>query len=265
MNPRPPSRSIRASLIGGAVPPALRHGSGASRSRSIPFRSDLGRGILKIRPRSGFTLIELVVIAIIAVWIGLLLPAVQAARDAARRSQCVNNLKHLGLAVHKYHNVTNTFPMGSSLAVYGGSLSYGGWTNWSAHSQLLPYLEQTPLYNAANFSMMCRGDTVYLTRVAGFMCPSDGNAGRENINNYRASLGTTVVQGIPSLPVSGLFSLSSKRNSFGGANPTHGLVDATDGTSNTIAFGEAIVGVTGRGNAHRGNGVNTGNNLNRFA
>ncbi len=147
---------------------------------------------MKTRSRSGFTLIELlVVIAIIAVLIGLLLPAVQAAREAARRSQCVNNLKPLGLAAHNSHDVNYSFPMGSSLATtiaYGNPPAIGGWTNWSAHSLLLPYLEQTPLYNAANFSLICYGagdanataanSTAYLTRIAGYLCPSDGNAGR---------------------------------------------------------------------------------------
>src|SRR5881392_1233289 len=88
----------------------------------------------------GFTLIELlVVIAIIAVLISLLLPAVQAAREAARRAQCVNNLKQIGLALHNYHDIQGALPMGRD----GLSLS--------VHSRLLPYIEQVPLYDAANF------------------------------------------------------------------------------------------------------------------
>jgi prepilin-type N-terminal cleavage/methylation domain-containing protein/prepilin-type processing-associated H-X9-DG protein len=223
------------------------------------------RKTLRTRSRAGFTLIELlVVISIIAVLIALLLPAVQAAREAARRAQCINNLKQIGLALHNYNTSINTFPMGSSLGFvpsYGG---VGGWSDWSVHSMLLPYLEQTPLFNAANFNYDVGLDdatsgainsTVYLTRVGGFLCPSDGAAGSVNINNYRGSIGTTVVQGDPSKQVSGLFSISSQANVYGGANPTIGLASITDGTSNTIAFGEAMVGIAGRGNGFRGNGM----------
>ncbi|MHC5537895.1 DUF1559 family PulG-like putative transporter [Singulisphaera rosea] len=219
---------------------------------------------MRLHPRRGFTLIELlVVIAIIAVLIALLLPAVQAAREAARRAQCINNLKQIGLALHNYHTTNDSFPMGQSLN-FTPSYGLGGWANWSIHALLLPYLEQSPLYTAANFNLDAGLDdaytdaansTVYLTRIAGFLCPSDGPSGTAHINSYRASIGTTVVQGIPSLQVSGLFSMSSQRNSYGGANPTISISSITDGTSNTIAFGEAMVGIEGKGNSFRGNGM----------
>src|SRR6187200_2715856 len=90
--------------------------------------------------RRGFTLIELlVVIAIIGVLIALLLPAVQAAREAARRMQCTNNLKQMALAVHNYHDANQTFPY-----AYQQSISH--------HARLLPYMEQSPLYEQVNFS-----------------------------------------------------------------------------------------------------------------
>jgi len=225
---------------------------------------------MKIRSRSGFTLIELlVVIAIIAVLIGLLLPAVQAAREAARRAQCVNNLKQLGLAAHNYHDAHNSFPMGGTFQPsprYGGSIS--SWGGWSAQSLLLPYLEQTPLYNSCNFSLppgvhegnVNANTTASLTRVAGFLCPSDGQAGAFYINSYRASIGPHIIRGLPPRPVSGVFSISGPINQYGGGSPSFGLRDVTDGSSNTIAFGEALVGIEGRGNTHRGNGINTGAN-----
>src|SRR6185295_18910602 len=98
-----------------------------------------------------FTLIELlVVIAIIGVLISLLLPAVQAAREAARRAQCVNNLKQLGLAMHNYSSAHGSFPMGSAPTTVAGQGVRNGWGNWSAQALLLPFLEQQPLYNAMN-------------------------------------------------------------------------------------------------------------------
>jgi len=143
------------------------------------------------RVRRGFTLIELlVVIAIIGVLIALLLPAVQAAREAARRSQCVNNLKQLGLAVHNYlSNNTDTFP----------PAHVDGVQNFSAHARLLPFLEQTTIFNACNFNLPSRWDgyrgndglsapqypdegmnfqaTAATTQIKSFLCPSDPNPG----------------------------------------------------------------------------------------
>ena len=101
--------------------------------------------------RSGFTLIELlVVIAIIAVLIALLLPAVQAAREAARRAQCQNNLKQIGLALHNYHDTHNLFPYGSRGGRTWTQVGIKDGTNWRV--SILPFLEQTSLYNALDFS-----------------------------------------------------------------------------------------------------------------
>jgi prepilin-type N-terminal cleavage/methylation domain-containing protein/prepilin-type processing-associated H-X9-DG protein len=204
------------------------------------------------RSRRGFTLIELlVVIAIIAVLIALLLPAVQAAREAARRAQCVNNLKQIGLGLHNYHSSNNTFPLGGSRnpfsfpGVYddGNADPNSGsppWDAWSAHALMLPYMEQQPLYAAINFNYGsgARGDiagavnnTVYNTRIAAFLCPSDGNAGKECICSYFTSAGTTSINCCN----------GNSRNGSGVFNYELGasIADISDGTSNTIAFSES--------------------------
>lgn len=190
--------------------------------------------------RRGFTLIELlVVIAIIAVLISLLLPAVQSAREAARRAQCVNNLKQIGLAMHNYHSSNGSFPMAVTRA-YSDVGVQTDWGTFGALGLMLPYLEQGPLYTSINFSWNLwqgRGNIVNLTawqsRVSAFECPSDGLVGQQNTNNYFGSVGTTV--GFRSNAEStGIFSFSR----------THGIESITDGTSNTIAYAEALVSTT---------------------
>ena len=120
--------------------------------------------------RRGFTLIELlVVIAIIAVLISLLLPAVQSAREAARRAQCVNNLKQIVLACHNYENQVGSFPP--------DSIADGGWTGtwWAWPSFILPQMEQTAIYNSINYSWsVCNptNQTVYLSLISSFACPT---------------------------------------------------------------------------------------------
>ncbi len=138
------------------------------------------------RPKEGFTLIELlVVISIIGVLIALLLPAVQAAREAARRAQCVNNLKQIGLALFNYENSIGAFPPGyidyQNNPIYTPDLDMGPGWGWAAMS--LPYIEQQPLYNSINFSLgitvtsnpaTAANSTAVVTSLAVFQCPSDG-------------------------------------------------------------------------------------------
>lgn len=122
--------------------------------------------------RHGFTLIELlVVIAIIAILIALLLPAVQQAREAARRSQCKNNLKQLGLAIHNYHDTHNAFPMSAR--------NIPGTNGFSWISMSLPFFDQAPLYNQLNFNytlldtMNSNNRTLIETPMPTLLCPSD--------------------------------------------------------------------------------------------
>ncbi|WP_435016783.1 DUF1559 domain-containing protein [Tundrisphaera sp. TA3] len=206
--------------------------------------------LIPSRSRSrGFTLIELlVVIAIIAVLIALLLPAVQAAREAARRSQCVNNLKQLGLAMHNYHSTQGAFPIGAGYPTAVGGGIRNGWGTWSAHSMMLPYLEQTALYNTINFSLPNLSNTgegqemnttAVTVIVSGFLCPSalpypGGNNffGKASPGlNYFASLGSSMNQ---------YDSRGSARPNgvFRNGGSAIGERDIKDGTSNTIAMSE---------------------------
>jgi prepilin-type N-terminal cleavage/methylation domain-containing protein len=215
-----------------------------------------------LRKRSAFTLIELlVVIAIIAILIGLLLPAVQKVREAANRTKCENNLKQIALAIHNYHGAHEHFPFGKGPSFAPPIPVYA---RWSVHSQLLPYVEQGPLYDSIDFThppetpgmagavpfmpaysnvgginhVQCR------TKVNLFLCPSDGTPVDQTWpgqNNYYASQGSQflcdLTEGQPSTtapserPNGPLYYESSVR-----------LTDISDGTSNTAVFSEKLRG-----------------------
>jgi prepilin-type processing-associated H-X9-DG protein len=187
-------------------------------------------------------LIELlVVIAIIAVLIALLLPAVQAAREAARRAQCVNNLKQIGLALHNYHSTMGSFPLGSILA-RSSMTAYGG-NKWSVHAQLLGQMEQQAVYNSCNFMVAPNNGvgtkinaTARNTRINSFLCPSDGLAGQKHWNCYYGSVGATTQPNV--VRVTGIFGHDTNKHNALATN----IAMITDGTSNTVAFGEGKVG-----------------------
>jgi prepilin-type N-terminal cleavage/methylation domain-containing protein/prepilin-type processing-associated H-X9-DG protein len=205
------------------------------------------------RMRRGFTLIELlVVISIIAVLIALLLPAVQAAREAARRSQCVNNMKQIGIALHGYHAVYDVFPPGGLQARTAEGLTLQEQGSPSVHIRLLSFLEQNALANAFNYSLANANDvygiacnkTLNNTILNGFLCPSDlghnynysGHSltGLAPGNDYFASVGSSLEfdanqsNGPPNGPFEYVNTLGR----------CFGIKDITDGTVNTIAFGE---------------------------
>lgn len=223
--------------------------------------------------RPGFTLIELlVVIAIIAVLIALLLPAVQQAREAARRTQCKNNLKQLGLALHTYHDSSNTMPpgwIGQSTGAYSGF----GW-----NSMILPFIDQGPLFNnisTAGIPNMITGlaanTTVATVRttdtpIPGLRCPSDsgpatavttttGTTVQFGRSNYPAVCGFNPnIQGIsttwiaapvtgaaPTSQVIGSSWVNQSTIAWGGMfgeNSRKGLRDMSDGSSNSFLVGE---------------------------
>ncbi len=203
--------------------------------------------------RAGFTLIELlVVIAIIAILIALLLPAVQQAREAARRSQCKNNLKQFGVAMHSYHESTQIFPTGSfNNGLTGNTTSAFDWRNHSATVMLLPYMDQAPLFKTYqaqviatqtggnNFSNSTTAYTIgNSVKIGGFACPSD-------------SPPTTSTAGAPDSPSNYAFCMGTNHGWSGTASDQNGmfnmqvpvrLADVRDGTAYVVAMSEQVVG-----------------------
>lgn len=224
--------------------------------------------------RLAFTLVELlVVIAVIGILVALLLPAVQAAREAARRAQCVNNLKQIGLGLHNYHATYNAFPLTTTGAEAYGSQCGSGFYSWLA--MLLPFVEQSTLHDAIDFrqpmmdscNQMSSSDYQSLsisgvhlnaraaaTVVPLYLCPSDfyrmtpvmGTANPAP-GNYAANIGwprqCTGLNG-QAAP------LSKINGALGTLNPKHPdpwqegrvtLASFTDGLSNTVAVAERLV------------------------
>ena len=208
----------------------------------------------------GFTLVELlVVIAIIGILVGLLLPAVQAAREAARRMQCSNNLKQIGLALHNYESSFRSFPAGNIVRL-GSPLRGDGWT-W--HARILPYLEQSPLYNQVNSVMGTDiGGTTSApqllaardTRLTVFQCPShpDGvqNPSKNGyqVSNYNGVCGSTTFNDDQ---LDEPTDIGYNGNGFFHMNSRVRFGDITDGTSNTFMVAEVQDELRGAPNSNR--------------
>jgi prepilin-type N-terminal cleavage/methylation domain-containing protein/prepilin-type processing-associated H-X9-DG protein len=193
----------------------------------------------------GFTLIELlVVIAIIAILIGLLLPAVQQAREAARRTQCRNNLKQLGLALHNYHDTHRTLPPGYvSLYDSSGTDTGPGW-GWS--SFLLPALEQPAAYQMINFEQAIEAVANAAIRTKTFTvlhCPSDDSRDIWPARRYDPVTGAAlnVICDVGSTNYVGMYGISEPGVDGEGVffrNSKVSFRDITDGLSQTIVIGE---------------------------
>lgn len=180
--------------------------------------------------RSGFTLIEcLVAIAIVGVLVALLLPAIQAAREAARRTQCSNNLRQYGIALHNYHSVTGVLPPGVLVNFY------------SMHTQMLSQMEHANIYNCINFdiaapaALFIENLTCARTATSIFICPSDYLSNNSNtpgmnfcMTNYAGCADNGLSVGVPT---NGMFDTGNV-----------GFKDVADGLSMTVAMSEFLVG-----------------------
>ena len=214
--------------------------------------------VLGMRSRMGFTLIELlVVIAIIAVLVAILLPAVQQAREAARSSQCKNNLKQIGIALHNYHESLGVFPPGQNrgaIVISGVTHEFGNGFSWGA--MLLPYMDQAGLYNKLDFDIPVSTGTnntviMGLNGIPGVICPSDVN--RVPFRGVNAA--TTKTPSTSYFGNCGAFpnwSDNANVNYAGGffmtdPGPISNLSKISDGSSNTVAVVEKSARIWGGG------------------
>jgi prepilin-type N-terminal cleavage/methylation domain-containing protein len=196
--------------------------------------------------RRAFTLIELlVVIAIIAILIALLLPAVQQAREAARRTQCRNNMHQLGIALHNYHDTHNCFP--PSATAYDTGSYWRGTTGWGIF--LLPFLDEAALYNAYNHDRMPthgENSTATGSYLAQLDCPTLGLQGQTYVSGatrmsysaYQANAGTQYYHQWGTPTTAGMMYRNARVR----------IRDVRDGTSQTILMGEVPVGPDPGGN-----------------
>jgi prepilin-type N-terminal cleavage/methylation domain-containing protein len=219
-----------------------------------------------IQRKRGFTLIELlVVIAIIAILISLLLPAVQQAREAARRTQCKNNLKQIGLALHNYHDTSNSLPSGSIVLLNAAGTTYFG-HGWTWHASILPYMDQANMYaqiqgpNNGGLGSELGGTTSAKQRLAGqtvmsvFWCPSQPDVtqgvqkGGYSPSNYNGNMGTLIGYNGDNC-YGGSVTNAAGMRAPGGCMNANGIFfisssvrfrDVTDGLSNTIFVSEVI-------------------------
>ena len=215
------------------------------------------------RRREGFTLIELlVVIAIIAVLIALLLPAVQQAREAARRTQCRNNLKQFGLALHNYNDTHSALPSGSIVLLNAAGDRYYG-HGWTWHATILPYLDQAPLFNAIQGpdgmgnelgdQNTAKPLIARSTILPVFWCPSQPdvrNGAQKNgyqPSNYNGNMGTRIGNGNDDCYGTGMSTPNDMVTNLWGCMNGNGIFhisssvrfrDVMDGLSNTIFVSE---------------------------